>query len=139
MTKSFIDNKLLEIGLPAGCQGFEYISQAIMMLEDGLYPNVKITWMYHMIGKKNGTSGSCVERSIRHAFYTIRKNTSNISKVEHYIGMKNPQNQNSLFQLYVVLKDEYETSLIMKEDMTKMREFIIKLADQYGLKISVLN
>ena len=139
MTKKFVNKKLLEIGFPAKYCGFKYISSAIMILDGRADSDVKMTWMYYVIAKEYNTTPGAVERGIRYSLQAVRSNMMNPDKIDHYIGLENPQNQTSLFRLYMVLKDEYETSLVISENSPQIREFIIKLAEQFGVKIAVLN
>lgn len=139
MTKKFINRKLLEIGFQARYCGFKYISSAIMILDSGSDPDIKVTWMYYVIAKEYNTTPSAVERGIRYSLQVVRANTMNPDKVEHYIGMENPQNQASLFRLHMVLKDEYESYQEFDENGLQIRDIIVKLAEQCGLKIAVLN
>lgn len=139
MTKKFINKKLLEIGFSAKYCGFKYISSAIMILDGRADSDVKMTWMYYVIAKEYNTTPGAVERGIRYSLQAVRTNMINPDKIEHYIGLENPQNQTSLFRLYMVLKDEYESSQMISENSPQIREFIIKLAEQFGVKIAVLN
>lgn len=142
MTRNFVEKKLLEIGVPAGMQGFVYIADAMMLIDKEkkeFFPRGKMAWLYSMIGKKNLTSGSSVERSIRFAFETVRKEESRHEIVEHYIGFEQTHNKHSLFMLYTVLKNEFVESVPQSSDQCQIKEFIVNLAEQYGLKISVLN
>jgi hypothetical protein len=139
MTKKFVNKKLLEIGFPAKYCGFKYISSAIMILDGRSDSDVKMTWMYYVIAKEYNTTPGAVERGIRYSLQAVRTNMINPDKIEHYIGLENPQNQTSLFRLYMVLKDEYESSQMISENSPQIREFIIKLAEQFGVKIAVLN
>lgn len=142
MTRNFVEKKLLEIGVPAGIQGFMYIADAIMLMDkekEEFCSNGKITWLYDMVAKKNFTSGSCVERSIRFAFETARKDESRHDIVEHYIRFDQTHNKHSLFMLYTVLKNEFVESVPQSQDQYQIREFIVNLAEQCGLKIAVLN
>lgn len=139
MTKKFVNKKLLEIGFPAKYCGFKYISSAIMILDVRADSDVKMTWMYYVIAKEYNTTPRAVEHAIRYSLQMAQTNTTDPDKIAHYIGIEKPQNQTSLFRLYMVLKDEYESSLVMNENGPQIREFIIKLAEQFGVKIAVLN
>ena len=142
MTRNFVEKKFLEIGIPAGIQGFLYITDAMMLMDkdkEEFCSNGKMTWLYYMIAKKNFTSGACVERSIRFAFETIRKDETRRSIAEHYIGLEKTQNKHSLFKLYMVLEDEFTEPVVLDLDPFDVREFICNLANQCGLKIAVLN
>lgn len=139
MTKKFVNKKLLEIGFPARYNGFRYISSAMMILDSGSEPGIKMTWIYYVIAKEYNTTPGAVEHAIRYSLQMAQTNTTDPDKIAHYIGIEKPQNQTSLFRLYMVLKDEYESSLVMNENGPQIREFIIKLAEQFGVKIAVLN
>lgn len=142
MTRNFVEKKLLEIGIPAGIQGFLYITDAIMLMDkekEEFCSNGKMTWLYDMVAEKNFTSGSCVERSIRFAFGAIRKDETRRSIADHYIGLEKTQNKHSLFKLYMVLEDEFTEPVMSDLGQFPIREFICSLANQYGLKIAVLN
>lgn len=65
-----ITSIIQELGLMPHLKGYHYIRTAIeMILEDTTYLD-KITALYSVIGKKYETSGSKVERAIRHCINT---------------------------------------------------------------------
>ena len=63
-----ITNVLLEIGIPAHIKGYQYIRQGIIMsFNDRSMLQYITKYLYPAIAKKNKTTSSSVERTIRHA------------------------------------------------------------------------
>ena len=61
-----IQDTLLSLGITPNLRGFEFICDAIEIIEEE--NRVKITYIYDKIAKKyDSTNGSQVERAIRHA------------------------------------------------------------------------
>lgn len=106
MKKEKIEDALLAMGVPAGIKGFNYIADAIQIFDE-MGTNISITKeLYPAIAKKNNTTPSRVESSIRHAFEVVRSCKGNPEVVEKYIGFTNCNNSSSLKQLYMMLKRE---------------------------------
>lgn len=103
--REVVEDVLLKIGIPANFDGFNYIADAIEIMEKD--KNTKITTMYDEIGKKYETKGNNVERSIRHAFQVARECKNGLyDDVEHYIGFSNMTNASSLARLLLMVKRE---------------------------------
>lgn len=98
-------NALIEMGMPADIKGFHYIVDAMEMFENKEWRYGKILVLYHAIGNKNNTPGSCVERAIRHAFGVVLTK-GNLESVEKYLTLQNPTNGNLLNTLYLRLTQE---------------------------------
>lgn len=63
-----VTNVLLEIGIPAHIKGYQYIRQGIIMsFHDRSMLQYITKYLYPAIAKKNKTTSSSVERTIRHA------------------------------------------------------------------------
>lgn len=67
-----IHKKLLDLGVPAGILGFQHIHDALKLLTEdvvggGTVMRYNIMSLYDRVAKMNGTTGSRVERAIRHA------------------------------------------------------------------------
>jgi len=63
-----VTNVLLEIGIPAHIKGYQYIRQGIIMsFNDRSMLQYITKYLYPAIAKKNKTTSSSVERTIRHA------------------------------------------------------------------------
>ena len=102
-----IDDALIAMGIPANIAGFDYIREAVLILDrDGM--KVKWTKVYAEIGKKYGKAPSQVERSIRHAFEVARSARSDYDAVNHYIGFAATNNASSISLLYRTIKREME-------------------------------
>ena len=70
--KNKIINALIELGMPASVKGFDYIIDAITILNDVDWGyESKITALYYKVAKKNNTTTARVERCIRHAFSIV--------------------------------------------------------------------
>lgn len=105
MDKKKIENTLLKLGIPASIKGFQYILDAIMVIEkSGLISVTK--QLYPEIAEINKTTSNRVERSIRHAFEIVRSKRVNPEIIEHYIGFSNTSNANSLVMLHLRIKEE---------------------------------
>lgn len=103
MDKTTIDNALLDMGMPIKLKGFNYISDAVMLLDKPEWKNPKWTALYHCIATLNNDTACSVEKSIRSALASVRK-TGNIDLVSYYIGFDNCSNSNSIYLLYTRLK-----------------------------------
>lgn len=102
-----IEDVLIEMGIPASISGFDFIKEAVLILDrDGM--KVKWTGVYAEIGKKYGKSPSQAERAIRHAFEVARSVRGDYDSVNHYIGFSNTNNASSICLLYRTIKREME-------------------------------
>lgn len=102
-----IEDALIAMGIPASISGFDFIKDAVLILDrDGM--KVKWTGVYAEIGNKCGKSASKVERAIRHAFEVARSVRGDYDSVNHYIGFSNTNNASSICLLYRTIKREME-------------------------------
>ena len=102
-----IEDALIAMGIPASISGFDFIKEAVLILDrDGM--KVKWTGVYAEIGNKCGKSASKVERAIRHAFEVARSVRGDYDSVNHYIGFSNTNNASSICLLYRTIKREME-------------------------------
>ena len=106
MTERKVEQVLSSIGVPANLAGFEYIKDAVMILQDK--ENVKWTALYLEIGRKYGKSMQQVERGIRYALQTARSHTEKRDDIEHYIGFAGSNNSSSISLLYKMIRGESE-------------------------------
>lgn len=92
---------LLKIGIPAAFKGFVYICDAMELFDrDPYYFSGKMGCLYQAIARRNGSTSSQVERSIRHAF-EIAVTRGNDEAVDRYLDRTNTQNANLLKTLYL--------------------------------------
>ena len=86
MNRAKIEDTLLEMGVPAGIKGFNYIADAIQIFDErGM--DIQITKeLYPAIAERNGTTPSRVERAIRHAFGIVRGHKGNPEIVENILA-----------------------------------------------------
>lgn len=108
MNQKNIEDILLRMGIPASVIGFRYIVDAILFLNREGTEDVKYTYLYYLIAKKNQSTIERVERAIRHALSIARKKEANHDLVEHYIGFIHKSNSSSLKLFYLRLKEEEE-------------------------------
>ena len=109
-----IEDALIAMGIPASISGFDFIKEAVLILDrDGM--KVKWTGVYAEIGNKCGKSASKVERAIRHAFEVARSVRGDYDAANHYIGFSNTNNASSICLLYRTIKREMEE----EQDRTK--------------------
>lgn len=109
-----IEDALIEMGIPASISGFDFIKEAVLILDRDVM-KVKWTGVYAEIGKKCGKSSSKVERAIRHAFEVARSVRGDYDAVNHYIGFSNTNNASSICLLYRTIKRE------MDKEQTKVK------------------
>lgn len=102
-----IEDVLVEIGVPAGISGFDFIKEAVLIL-DRDKKIIKWTEAYAEIGNKYGKTASQVERSIRHALGVARSAKGDFDEVNRYIGFVNTNNSSSISLLYRTIKREME-------------------------------
>lgn len=87
---SWVLGNLMEMGMPANLRGFFYLRTAVaLVLSDPTYMKSITGRLYNDIGKLEGTTGSRVERAIRHAIdITFEKGNSDVL----YIMFRNSVN-----------------------------------------------
>lgn len=92
MTAKDIMTALNRLEAPKSNLGYMYTIDALLLMqEDTAYFN-KITLMYQAIGKKHGSTGSRVERAIRHEVELIFTN-SNLKVIEEIFGTYRKNNK----------------------------------------------
>lgn len=103
---------LIEMGMPASINGFQYIVDAMCLFNDKYYRFGNITNLYEKIGEINGTDEAAVERCIRYAFsYMLLKgNREAMERIMLYKSGQAATNKNLLHLLFLNL------SLIEKEE-----------------------
>lgn len=108
MNRTKIENVLIDMGVPAGIKGFNFIADAVEFI-DGHKGDISVTKeLYPSIAKKRSTTASRVERAIRHAFDITRNKKGDFKVVEKYIGFVDCTNFNSLVMLHKRIKQECE-------------------------------
>lgn len=101
----------MDMGVPAGIKGFNYIADAIELI-DGHKGDISVTKeLYPAIAKERSATASRVERAIRHAFDIARSEKGDYKIVEKYIGFMDCTNFNSLVMLHKRIKQECEPEL----------------------------
>ena len=110
-----VEDVLIKIGIPANFSGFDYIKEAVKILDrDGI--DVKWIGVYYEIGRKFHETGSMVEMAIRHALYVARSVKGDYEMVNHYIGFANVSNASSISLLYRTIKREMEEEQVHSEN-----------------------
>lgn len=106
LKKSDVENVLIDMGVPANLSGFKYIIQAVLLLDTREY-TINPQWcnLYREVGKLCDSTGSRVERAIRHAL-VVTRSRGHSEKVAYYIGDNHNNNSSSLAMLYLRLKQE---------------------------------
>lgn len=105
MMKRKVEDALIAMGIPASLSGFDFIKEAVLMLDkEGI--NVKWTEVYAQIGEKYSKSAAQVERAIRHAFEVARGCRGDYDIVNHYIGFVATNNASSISLLYRTIRRE---------------------------------
>lgn len=76
MNQKHIEDILSRIGISCGMNGYRYIVDALLLLDQEGVDDVKYTYLYHLIARKNQSTADRVERDMRYAFSRAReKNT----------------------------------------------------------------
>lgn len=105
ITRKKVINALLDMGIPAGIKGIDYIADAIELMQENEWRHGKITVLYYKIGEKYNATASGVERGIRTTFNAALRNKSP-EELKKYIGMQKPTNGNLLYALYYKLQED---------------------------------
>lgn len=108
MNRTKIENVLMDMGVPAGIKGFNYIADAVEYIDEHKGDISVTKELYPSIAKKRSTTASRVERAIRHAFIVARSEKGNYKTVEKYISFMNCSNFPSLVMLHKRIKQECE-------------------------------
>lgn len=108
MKKQKIEDVMDKIGVPECAKGYEYILEALMMMDDPKWENTKWMKVYEEIGKRFGKTGKQVERSIRYCFDVARKNSGEEYDIKYYLGSICGGNHRTLKHFYKILKREEE-------------------------------
>lgn len=103
--KNKVINALLEVGIPANIKGFEYITDAVCMLDEEKWKDARITIMYKEIAKRHEKTASRVERAMRHAF-SIAVAKGSDEAVQKYLTKINLTNANLIHVLHIRLVQE---------------------------------
>lgn len=125
ITRELVEAALFKMGMSASLKGFGYIVDSVLTMNKE--KNIKITYLYFRVAKIYGTTAQRVERSIRHAFETVRGCKGDYDVVNHYIGFANCTNSASLSMLLLRLREEikkkenYSVSLETTQDITEER------------------
>lgn len=106
MKREQVEQVLLKIGMRAGLCGFDYITDAILIICSENKTYISMYNLYNIVARKNYTSWMAVERGIRYAFSYVRNHSENRDAVEHYIGYDFCTNADSIKKLYRVLRIE---------------------------------
>lgn len=105
MNRTDVENALFKMGIPPKVAGFNYITDAVMLLHEN--EGISMTKeLYPQIAEKYETTWNKVERAIRTAFNIARSAKADYEVVEHYIGFINCNNSSSLMKLCKELERE---------------------------------
>lgn len=104
--KQKIEDILFKIGVSSAAKGFQYIVDAVVMLDGN--PRMRMTEMYRLIGENHGTTQIAVERAIRYAFGTVQKTEGNQEAVERYIGEGRKTNKQNINRILLIARREME-------------------------------
>lgn len=129
MIKDRAFDVLVGMGMPPALLGLKYITE-IMELFDSGFENTKIMILYDYIGERNGTTGTRVERAMRHAFGVVTLKGHN-DLVEKYLSFDNTSNANMLKLLYHRLKQEEQGVVNPEPPKAKEITEFSKCSDPY--------
>lgn len=86
-----IHKKLMDIGMPASILGFQHTHDALKLMMEERSLQHKITALYARVAKMNDTTGSRVERAIRHAVEVTFNRMSPHSQSETFGSSISPE------------------------------------------------
>jgi hypothetical protein len=133
MIKDKAKDVLIRMGMPASILGIEYIVEIMELFENGRQ-NVKITALYEDIGISHNSTGSRVERAIRHAFgIVITKGNHDL--IEKYLSFDNTTNSALLKILFYRLKQEEKEESNLELNNVKM---IVRESGEYQKALQLL-
>lgn len=98
-----VENALIEMGIYPNLKGFDYICEAVEILEKNNRDMKIVDGVYQEIAEKLGVTKLSVERAIRHAITKVDKDGEAFKR---YIGIENVTNSVFLHMLAVRLKDD---------------------------------
>ena len=119
MNRKHIEDILSRIGIPYGMNGFRYIVDAVLILDQEGIDDIKYTYLYHLIANRNRSTIDRVERAMRYAFSSARKKNTCRDLVEYYIGLVNTSNSASLQLLYIRIRAEDAAAAKRKQEIQK--------------------
>ena len=97
--KKKIQDTLLELGVTPNLKGFNYICDAVEMInKEG---RIKVTYIYNKIARDNNEKMMCVERTIRHAISHVNEETW--KSIGGGTGLKNSE---FLYTLELITREE---------------------------------
>lgn len=124
MNRSDVEKILIDIGMKTNLLGFEYITDAVMIIYES-EKKKKICDIYKEIAEKSGKTASSVERAIRAEIAVARKKTSNPKLTEKYLGDINSNNSQSITQIVKVMNIN-NTKELNTERMENMIRRIVR-------------
>lgn len=98
MDRMDVEKVLIDIGMKPNLLGFEYMADAVTIMIESKEKK-KICNIYKEIGEKRGKTTSSVERAIRSAIATARKQTKNTKLTQKYLGDRESSNSQSIMQM----------------------------------------
>lgn len=107
MDRNKVEDVLFDMGVPANHKGFDYIVDAMEVIEKEGCAVSATKALYPAIAKMNKTAGTRVEKAIRYSLEYVYEN-GNQEVLEKYIGSVNRTNTPALVLLYRHLKREEE-------------------------------
>lgn len=125
MNRSDVEKILIDIGMKTNLLGFEYITDAVMIIYES-EKKKKICDIYKEIAEKSGKTASSVERAIRAEIAVARKKTSNPKLTEKYLGDINSNNSQSITQIVKVMNIVNNTKEPNTEPMENMIRRIVR-------------
>lgn len=107
MNRNNVEDVLFDMGVPASYKGFDYIMDAMEVIEKEGCSVSATKVLYPAIAKMHKTTANSAERAIRYALEYARNNGKQ-EVFEKYIGSANHTNTSALASLYRHIKREEE-------------------------------
>lgn len=108
MNRNKVEDVLFSMGIMAHIKGFKYIVDALEVIDKEGCGISMTKILYPEVAKMNHTTGSRVERAIRHAISIGNSEVGDYEVFEKYIGHINTTNGAALTSLYKHIKREEE-------------------------------
>lgn len=110
MDRNKVEDVLFAMGIPANHRGFDYIVDAMEVIEKEGCTVSATKALYPAIAKRNKTTPGKVERAIRYTLECVYR-SGNQEVLEKYIGFANRTNTPALVSLYRHIKREDEQKI----------------------------
>ena len=127
MTKDFIEDTLIGLGVPSAKMGFDYIVRYLLMLENN-DSRMTSSEMYAVIAAERNKNAAAIERAIRYAFYIARQQIK-ADGIECSENIFSGGNATTLHRLYYAIKSSFKEKSVDTEKCTNEKRILISMEE----------